>query len=152
MNLRTILKSLKMGIMVPPQLKDNGAFANNTYFDCQGLSGVLVLIIMGATDIAMGSDGASTPPKLEECDTTGGTYTAVTSAALATVIGAGDGTKLFGIFVDRTKTRKRYLQIDDPTAGDGTLGVNMGAIALGFPPEQMPTSAAEMGLEEFIEV
>jgi len=151
MNLRTILKSLKMGILVPPQLKDAGAFTGNTYFDCQGLSGVLVLMIVGTTDIAAGSDDDSTPPKLEECDTTGGTYTAVTDAALSAVIGAGDDDKLFAIFVDRTKTRKRYLQIDDPTAGDGTNGVNFAAIALGFPPEQMPTSAAEMGLEEFIE-
>lgn len=151
MDLRAILKALKIGTLVPPQLKDNGAFAGNTYFDTQGLSALLVLLIVGTLDIAAGSDDSSTPPKLEECDTTGGTYTAVSGAALSAVIGAGDDDKLFGIFVDLAKTHKRYIQVDDPTAGDGTNGVNMCAIAIGFPSDQMPHDAAGMGLEELIE-
>jgi hypothetical protein len=151
MDLRAILKTLKIGQLVPPQLKDNGAFAGNTYIDTLGLSALLVLIEMGATDIAMGSTAITTPPLLEECDTTGGNYTAITGAALSAVIGAGDDNKLYGIHLNLAKSHKRYVRIQAPTAGDGTAGVNMSAIALGFPPDQMPKSAAEMGLAELIE-
>ena len=151
MDLRAILKALKFDIMVKPQLKDAGAFANNTYFDTAGLAAILVLFILGDTDIAAGSDDTSTPLKLEECDTTGGTYTAVTSAALATVLGAGDDSTMRAIFVDLAKSHKRYIQVDDPTAGDGTAGVNMCVLAIGFPSEVMPRTAAEMGLAELVE-
>jgi hypothetical protein len=151
MDLRAILKMLKFGIMVRPQLKDNGAFANNTYFDTIGLGAMLVLFIMGDTDIAVGTDDSSTPPALEECDTTGGTYTAVSNAALAAVIGAGDDAKMRGIFLDLTKTHKRYVQVNDPTAGDGTAGANMCALGVGFPLDESPRNAAGMGLEELIE-
>jgi len=151
MDLRAILKALKFGIMVKPQLKDAGAFAGNTYFDTLGLSGLLVLFVIGDTDIAAGSDDTSTPPKLEECDTTGGTYTAVSGATLATVLGAGDDSTMRGIFVDLAKTHKRYIQVDDPTAGDGTAGVSMCVVAIGFPSDQMPHNAAGMGLTELVE-
>lgn len=152
MNLRTLLKSLKIARVVPPQLKDAGAFASNTYFDTQGLSGVLFLLVPGVMDAAVGSDNDETPPKIEECDTTNGTYTAVTGAALSAVIGADDADNLYGIFIDKTMTTKRYMQIDTPTAGNGTTGCNFCAIALGFPPEVMPKNAAEMGLAELVEV
>jgi hypothetical protein len=152
MDLRSIMKFAKFGVMVPPQLADDGAFANNGYFDCQGLASVMILIIMGATDIAVGSDDAATPPKLEECDTTGGAYTAIPDADLSAVIGAGDDNKMYAIHVDRTATRKRYIQLDDPTAGNGSVGANMTVIAIGFPAETMPKTAAEMGIEELIEV
>lgn len=151
MDARAILKALKFGLMVKPQLKDAGAFASNTYYDTLGLSAMLVLFAMGDTDIAVGSDDDSTPPKLEECDTTGGTYTAVSNAALSAVIADTDDSKLKAIFVDLSKTHKRYIQVDDPTAGDGTTGANMTVIAIGFPSDQMPSSAAEMGLEELVE-
>lgn len=151
MNLRAVLKALKFGILVPPQLKDNGAFAGNTYFDTLGLSGLLVLLVPGTVDAAIGSTLSTTVPSLEECNTTDGTYTAITGAALATVIGAGEDNTLHGIAVDLTKTHKRYIEITAPTAGDGTTGVNFAAIAIGFPSDQMPYSAAGMGLDELIE-
>lgn len=151
MDLRAMLKALKFCNMVYPELKDNGAFTNNNYFDTLGLSGLLVLFATGAIDIGFGSDAASTPPKLEECDTAGGTYTAITGAALSAVIGASDDGKMYGIFVDLSKTHKRYIQVDDPTAGDGTAGVAMGVIGIGFPSDQMPHNAAGMGLAELIE-
>jgi len=151
MDARAILKALKFGNMIYPELKDNGAFTNNTYFDTQGLSALLVLFQIGAIDIGFGSNADDEVPKLEECDTTGGTYTAVTDAALSACPGASDDGKLYGIFVDLSKTHKRYIQIDDPTAGDGTAGVAASAIGIGFPSDQMPHNAAGMGLTELIE-
>ena len=56
----------------------------------------LFLLNVGTTDAAIGSTDAATPPLIEECDTTGGSYTAVTGAALAAVLGQhGDDNKQF---------------------------------------------------------
>lgn len=151
MDLRAILKMLKFGELLPPQLKDDGDFAGNTYFDTQGLWAVLVLIHVGTTDIGMGSTAEGNAVKLEECDTSGGSYTDITNAALADAIADDEDNKLFGIYVDLTKTHKRYLRINAPYAGDGTNGVNASAIAIGFPLDESPRSAAGMGLEELIE-
>jgi len=151
MDLRAILKALKFGPLVPPQLKDNGDFAGNAYFDTLGLSGLLVLIQTGTVDAAIGSTAEGNAVKLEECDTTDGSYSDITDAALADAIGAGEDDSLFGIFVDLAKGHKRYIQINAPHAGDGTTGCNMSAIAIGFPSDQMPHDAAGMGLTELIE-
>ena len=151
MDLKSILKHAKYGELVPPQLKDNGDFAGNTYFDTQGLAAVLALLHVGALDIAVGSTAEDAAPFLEECDIVDGTYTAITGAALSAVISATDDNKLFGIHVDLTKTHKRYLRINAPHSGDGTAGANLSAIAIGFPADVMPNSAAAMGLEELIE-
>jgi len=151
MDMGAILKALKFCNLLYPELKDNGDFTDNKYFDTIGLSGLLVVIQMGAIDIGFGSTAETTPPLLEECDTTGGTYTAVTSAALSACPGASDDGKLYGIFVDLAKTHKRYIRVQAPHAGDGTAGVAASALGIGFPSDQMPKSAAGMGLAELIE-
>lgn len=150
MDLRAVLKQLKFGLCTYPQLKDNGALANNTYFDTQGLSSILFLITIGAIDIGFGSTASDTKPLVEECDTTGGSYTAVTGAQLSACPGASDDGKMYGIFVDLTKSHKRYMQVQAPTAGDGTAGVAAAIVAIGFPADQGPKSASEMGLAELI--
>jgi len=150
MDLRAYLKALKFGLLTYPALKDNGVFSNNTYIDTQGLSALLILIQVGAIDIGLGSTSASTPPLVEECDTTGGSYTAVTAAALSACPGASDDGKMYGIYVDLSKTHKRYMQVQAPTAGDGTAGVAAAILAIGFPSDVMPRSATEMGLAELI--
>jgi hypothetical protein len=151
MDLRAILKALVVKAVTPPQLKDNGDLAGNTYIDTLGLSGLLFLIVTGTIDAALGSTAEGTAPLIEECDTTGGGYTAVTSAALADAIGAGEDDSVFGIFVNLAKTHKRYMRVQAPHAGDGTNGVNACILAIGFPSDQMPKNAAEMGLAELIE-
>jgi len=150
MDLRAMLKALKFGLLTYPELKDNGAFTNNTYIDTSGLSALLVLIAMGAIDIGFGSTASTTPPLVEECDTTGGTYTAVTGAALSACPGASDDGKMYGIYVTLSKSHKRYMRVQAPTAGDGTAGVAAAIVAIGFPSDVMPRSAAEMGLTELI--
>jgi len=151
MDLRAILKAIKVGELVPPQLKNTGAFAGNTYYDTLGLAAMIVLMHTGAVDAAIGSDDATTAVKLEECDTTDGTYTAITSAALAAVIGATEDNTFHGIALDLSRSHKRYVQIDDPTAGTGTTGCNFAAIAIGFPSDALPFNAAGMGLAELIQ-
>jgi hypothetical protein len=144
------IEALKLQQLVPPQLKDNGAFTGNTYVDTSGWNKLRIAFIVGTLDIAVGSTTAGTAPYVEECDTTGGSYTAVTDAALSAVIGAGDDDKNFAIDIDLTKTHKRYMQVNAPTAGDGTNGANMTIIALLSRPASSPVTAAEQGFEEII--
>lgn len=150
MDIKTVLQHMKYGVLVPPQLKDNGDLAGNTYFDCAGLAAVLVLGIVGVTDAAIGSTDEASPPALEECDTTDGTYTEISGAELAAVIGATDDSKIVGWFVDRAKTRKRYIEIKAPHSADGTTGANFAAIAIGVPEGNLPITAAECGLKELV--
>jgi hypothetical protein len=151
MDARAILKALKFGQLLPTEkFKNNGAFGGNTYIDTLGLSAILFLIDLGTTDVIVGSTDTSTPLYIEQCDTTGGTYTAVTSAALAAVLASTGDSKLRAIYIDLAKSHKRYMRVNAPTAGNAT-GANLNITAIGFPSDQMPKSAAEMGLEELIE-
>jgi hypothetical protein len=152
MNLLTILMHLVAGIMLKPQLKDDGDFAGNTYLDCQNLDAVLVLAAVGDTDAAVGSTDEATPPYLEECDTSGGSYTKITGSDQAAVIGATDDNKIYGWIVDRTKTRKRYLRVNAPHSANGDTGANMTIIGLGFPAHDVPITAAKQGLAALIKV
>jgi len=146
-----MLKAMKFTNALYPELKDNGDFTTNNYVDTQGLSGLAFILQLGAIDIGFGSTAETTPPLVEECDTAGGTYTAVSGAALAACPGASDDGNLYGIFLDLAKTHKRYMRIQAPHSGDGTAGVAASALAIGFPSDQMPHSAAGMGLAELIE-
>jgi len=151
MDLRAILKALKIGELVPPQLKDDGDLAGNNYADMLGLSAILAVIQTGTIDAAIGTTAEGTAVCLEECNTTDGTYTEITDAALADAIAATEDNSFFGIFVNLAKTHKRYLRIKAPHAGNGTTGVNMSAFYIGFPSDQLPKNAAGMGLAELIE-
>ena len=150
MDMKSILLHLKFGLCLPPQLKDDGDFASNTYFDTAGLAAVLFLIATGAIDIAIGSTAEGTAPLVEECDTVGGSYTAVTSAALADAIASTEGSGLFAIHVNLTKTHKRYMRVQAPHAGNGSVGANAGIIAIGVPDGTIPITAAQQGLAELI--
>jgi len=150
MDIRSILKGLKFTQLLTQKFKNNGAFAGNTYVDTLGLSAILFLVDLGTTDVIVGSTDTSTPPYIEQCDTYNGSYTAVTGAALAAVLAANGGSKLRAIYIDLSKSHKRYMEVNAPTAGNST-GANFNAVAIGFPSDQMPKSAADMGLAELIE-
>ncbi len=156
MDLRAILKMMKFKTVTPPQLKDDGDFAGNTYIDTQGLAAILFLLAVGTTDVAsgdaVGSTAEGTAPLIEECDTTGGSYTDVSNAALADAIQFDEDDKLFGIYIDLTKSHKRYMKIQAPHSAAGAVnGSNLHGLAIGFPADESPRNAAGMGLEELIE-
>ena len=135
-------------LLIYPQLKDNGVPANLTYVDTAaggiGWSHLRVRILIGVTDIA-----TTAAPKLTECDTTGGAYTDITSAALADAISATEDGGIFAIDVDLTKSHKRYIKLDI-TAGDGSTGTNLAALATLSRPTKTSGSAADAGLTELI--
>lgn len=141
----------KKVLLLPPQLIDNDDFASNTYVDTMGWGYAEFLLIPGVVDAAIGSTAEGTAPLIEECDTTDGTYTDVTSAALADAIGATEDSLLFQIDVDLSKSHKRYMEVQVPHAGDGTTGCNMAIICILSKPEgNAPITAAQRGLTEHI--
>ena len=141
------IEASKIVILVPPETKNNGAFTTNNYVDVSGFSDALFLFVVGATDVIIGWTDTSTPPLIEECDTAGGTYTAVSSAALSAVIGATDDNKIFGVFVDLRKTHKKYMRIKAPTAGDAT-GAAFCALCILSSAKRAPEADAEAGFAE----
>lgn len=156
MDLRAMLKYARYKLLLPPQLADDGDFAGNTYIDTQGLSAIQFLFLVGTTDVAagdaIGSTAEGTAPKIEECDESGGTYSDVTSAALADAIQYDEDDTLFGIHVDLAKSHKRYMRVNAPhTAAGAVNGSNLAILAIGFPADQFPRSASDMGLTELIE-
>jgi len=142
-------------IMLPPQLKDNGDFDNNTYIDTVQ-NGTMwghlcVKFLVGTTDAAIGSTAETAAPKLEECDTTNGTYTAITGAALADAIAGTEGDSIFAIDLN-LEGHKRYIQVNVPHAGDGTTGANLTIIGELTKPQIAPITAAQRGLAESVVV
>ena len=144
-------QNTKKILLLPPQLKDNGDFAGNTYVDVSGWGYAEFIMLIGTLDAAVGSTAEGNAVKLEECDTAGGTYTDVTDAALADAIGATEDDSLFQIDVNLTdKTHKKYMRVNAPHAGDGTNGANMAILCILSKPQIAPATAAERGLAEHI--
>ena len=147
------IQNMKIGILTPPQIKNNGNFDTNTYIDTAGYDHLRVLFATGVitTSSPIGSTAEGTAPLVEECDTTGGAYTAVTGAALADAIADDEDGSLFAIDIDLTKSHKRYMQVQAPHSGDGTPGAALCIIGiLSKPRGAGPNSAALMGLTELI--
>lgn len=147
-----MIETMKTVVMLPMQLKDNGSFSNNTYADTQRWSHLRVEFHIGAIDIGVGSGGAGNALKLEECDTSGGSYTDITDAALADAIADTEDDKIFAIDLDLRKSHMRYVRVNDPQAGDGAVGANMYVLGRLSNPQVTPVNAAGQGLEELIQV
>jgi len=141
-------------ILTPPQLKDNGDLAGNTYIDTvqngTQWGHLQILIILGTVDAALGSTAETTAPLVEECDTSDGTYTAVTDAALADAIADDEDDSLFAIDIDLRAAHKRYMRVQAPHSGDGTNGVNAAIIGILSKPQVAPDTAAKRGFAEHI--
>lgn len=150
MDLRAILKALKFKLCLPPISATGAAFAGNTYADTQGLGAILFLLTAGTIGADIGSTLVTTPPLIEESDTIGfESPTDVTNAELADVIADTEDDTMWGIYVDLTKSHKRYMKVQAPTVDTGAsiLGIH----AIGFPLDESPRNAAGMGLTELIE-
>jgi hypothetical protein len=136
------LQALKFVNATPPAaIVDNGAFTANA-IDTKDYDEAVLVASLGATDIALAA------LKLQECDTEGGTYEDVAGADFSVsplaLPGAGDDSKLVGVFVDLIG-RKRYLKLA-ATAGDGTAGTYLSVLAILGRAKQAPDTAADRGL------
>jgi hypothetical protein len=56
------------------------------------------------------------------------------------------------IDVDLKWSNMRYMRVNAPTAGNGTVGANFCAICILSQPDQGPLAAGDRGLKEWVEV
>ena len=134
-------------VLVPPQLIDNGAPAGITYTDMKDAYHATFILTLGTTDVA-----TTAAPKVQECDTTDGTYNDVTGAALADAPAAGEDDTNFVINVDLRKlpSPKRYMKLL-LTAGNGTTGTNMSVICI-KKKNKGAENATDAGVTELVNV
>ncbi len=146
------VQNQKVVKMLPPQIKNNGDFDGNAYVDTAGWGHLRVLFFTGTITASapIGSTAEGTAPKIEECDTSGGSYTDVADAALADAIADNEDDLFFAIDIDLRKTHKRYMQVNAPHSGDGTPGANLAIIGILSDPAIGPSNAAGQGLTEHI--
>lgn len=146
------VQNMKFVTLLQPETKNNGDFTNNTYVDTQGWNHLRVLFITGVITASapIGSTAEGTAPLVEECDTVGGSYTAVTGAALADAIADNEDNKRFAIDIDLNKSHKRYMRVQAPHCGDGTPGASLCILGILSRGNISPKNAAGQGLEELV--
>ncbi len=140
--MHALTENSKVIMVASPQLKDNGA-AVVAYADRAGYNHATLLLFVGALDIEVDA-------KLQECDTSGGSYTDITDAAITQVADTGDDT-VYAIEVDLTGPRKRFLK-PVITVGDGSTGAYVAAAIILTRGAASPANAAGAGLAERISV
>lgn len=142
-----------VGITPPAAIIDNAA-VTTAAVDTLGYTVCEIFVYLGATDIAL------TALKLQECDTSGGTYVDIDgtvygtdadiSGATSTLPSATDDNKFFKFEVD-LKGRKRYIDLN-ATVGDGTTGAFVTAFAILSAPSEMALTASDRGYGNILRV
>lgn len=127
----------KVVVLLAPIGIDDAA-ATSLACDCLGFHYATVLFMTGLTD-----DADYDALSLEECDTSGGTYAAITGSAHTDPITTQDGL-VWRWDLDLRK-RKRFLKVvADP--GDGTADSLAACLAILSVPDIEPQSAADLGV------
>ena len=135
----------RVTLMLPPQVKNNGAFGAQTPLYVGGAGAAKIELLVGATDVIIGTTNTATPPILEECDTVGGSYTEIASAKLAAVIAATSGDKVFAIDVPNLGQRKAFVRVKAPTAGNASTGAMLCIRGVVTKQAVGPVNAADRG-------
>jgi hypothetical protein len=149
-------QATKKVLLLRPQLKDDGNFANNTYVDTQGWGYAEFLFLVGDTDVAagdaIGSTAEGTAPYIEQSDSSGSGYSKITDAELADSIQYNEDNSLFQIDVNLAdKSHKRYMRANAPHSAAGAAnGSNLAILCILSRPHQAPENAAQRGLTEHI--
>ena len=151
----TPFQDIKVNYLFEPEAIKDNASCTSSEVDTKGWDYGLVIVGLGATDIAMAA------LYLRETDTSGSGQAEITdldfsdttlydidgvAAGLPT---AADDNLLFGMLVD-LRYRKRYIDIV-ATAGNGTNGTYAFGIMLLGRGDIIPNTAAEMGLHQCLE-
>lgn len=122
-------------VALTPASRNAGA-ATSAAIDTSGYDGLTVLVHAGTLGAS-----ATLDCKVTECDTSGGSYTDVTNAAITQLVKATDDDKVAAIDVrlgDRAN-RKRYVKI---VLTVGTAASVCGATAILYQPEKLPVTNA----------
>jgi len=153
------LQNLKaLNISPPKAIVDNAAWTTNV-IDTLGFTELLVIVALGAMDIAMAvlkmqeSDTKTDATTLSSgADVTGliyGTSAGIDGVA-STLPSATDDNKLFAFSIN-LRGRKRYLQLAS-TGGDGSAGTYLSALAILSGAESSKDTAAEQGFANVLRV
>lgn len=140
--------------LTPPAAIVDNASLTVAELDTLGWDYCEILVIMGATDIAMSA------LKVTESDTSGSGHADVTGLVFGTSTNtdgdtsalptATDDNDIFSFQIDLRK-RKRYLDMT-ATVGNGTNGAYVTIIAILSRGREMPSSAAEAGCNQILRV
>lgn len=137
----------RVPVIPPVAILDNGSYTT-LVIDTLGFAYAVVLVMLGATDIAMAA------LKLQESDQSGAGFVDVAGANFAvngTLPSATDDNTIVAIRVDCRGGRKRYLKLV-ATNGDGAVGTFATAWAELSLGSIVPSSAAERGLAQELSV
>lgn len=148
------MQNFKVVNLTPPAAIIDNKSATVAELDTNGYDYCQIMVILGATDIAM------TALKVTESDTSGSghadvtglifgtsTNTAGSTSALPT---ATDDNDIFLFEID-LRYRKRYLDVT-ATVGDGTAGAYVTIIALLSRGNEPPFTATERGINQILRV
>jgi len=140
------LQQLKFQQVTPPAAIVDNASAATTVIDTAGAASVLVLVSLGALDVAM------TALKVQESDQSGSGFVDIAETVLGTATGTSlptataDNT-IVGFFIRCGAGRKRYLDLV-ATCGDGAAGTFITALAIFDRQGQTPSTAELRGLAQ----
>lgn len=149
------VQSDKFVAVTPPGALVDNASLTTTTIDTLGYSYCRVMVILGATDVAM------TALKMQESDDSGmsgaaditgliyGTSNGISGSA-SSLPSATDDNKCFAFEID-LRGRKRYLDLV-ATGGDGSSGAYIMAFALLSRASDAPVSASERGYGNILRV
>jgi len=130
---------------IPPSIIRNNAAYVSFVIDRNDLPGSPYLEfigVVGATDIAMAVLKVVESDTKQSTTVLGGTPTDVLD--VVNKPGAGDTDLSFVVDVDLRKQRKRYLQLQ-ATAGSGTAGTYLAAVAIAYRPQNASSGAVDRG-------
>lgn len=146
-------KTKFLNITPPAAIKDNAAWGV-TEIDCLGWDYLQILVMLGATDIAMAALAVT------ESDTSGSGHANVTGLITGTSTNTDGSTSALPSATDDNKImlfeldlrgRKRYIDVT-ATAGDGTTGTYLAILAILSRGKDAPVSATERGCDEILRV
>lgn len=149
------LKKTKFVAITPPAaIVDNAAYTTAAV-DTNGYRKCRILVQLGATDIAIAGMKVQ---ESEASDMTGAVDitglvvgTSLNIAGSTSALPSATDDNKFMLFEIDLRGRKRYLDLV-VTAGDGSAGTYLNAVAILSDPEICPTTAAERGCDEILAV
>jgi hypothetical protein len=140
---------IKTQVSVAP-IDNNGATATATAVDSNGCGSLVFHITFGV------QTGVISVLKLQECDTSGGSYADVTNAAFVTGGSQGGQTnfsttasagKTYQLVVNMGGSRKRYFK---PVITNAAGAALVSCIAVGYNVAQAPDTLTERGVLDYI--
>ena len=131
--------------IAPTAIKDNAAFVSTVIdkADLHGADYLEFIAALGATDIAMATLKVMESDTLTNATTLGGSPVLVKDST--TKPSATDDGKVAVFGIDLRKSRLRYLQLQ-ATAGDGSAGTFLSAIAIARRSLEASSDAADRNL------